>query len=153
MNSRCEIKNINDITYFSGRLDETFHKVADQISALGECSFNLKDMTSINSSGVRQWILLMRKMKSANIFLYECPKVFIEQANMVKDFIPTNAKIMSFYVPFYNEKNGTEKSILFSLNQDYTDDKIFPLKSVVDEKGDEMEIDAVESKYFRFIKT
>ena len=152
MSCRCEIKKINEILYFSGRLDETFHKVADQISIQGEYSFNLKDMASINSSGVRQWILLMRKMKDTAIFLYECPKVFIDQTNMVKDFLPFNAKIMSFFVPYYNEKNGTEKSVLFVLNQDYTHKEILPLKKVIDEKGDEMEIDAVESKYFRFIK-
>ena len=152
MACKCDIKIVDNVNYLSGRLDETFHLVADTIPSFGEVSFNLKEMTSVNSSGVRQWILLMRKMKAAQIYLYECPKVIVDQANMVKDFIPPNAKIISFYVPYYNEKNGTEKSVLFKLNQEYTTEKLLPLKKVIDEKGDEMEIDVVESKYFKFIK-
>lgn len=152
MACKCENKIVNNINYLSGRLDETFHQVADTIPSFGEVSFNLKDMISVNSSGVRQWILLMRKIKAAKILLYECPKIIVDQANMVKDFIPTNAKIISFYVPYYNEKNGTERSVLFQLNQEFTTDKLLPLKKVTDDKGDEMEIDVVESKYFKFIK-
>ena len=71
---------------------------------------------------------------------------------MVKDFIPSNARIMSFYVPYYNEANETEKNVLFVFNKDYTANQLMPLKPVHDDKGDEMELDVSEAKYFKFIK-
>lgn len=151
MRSKCEVKVVDKVIFLSGRLDETFEIVKSSIPSSSELNINLKDLISINSSGVRQWILLMRQLKQAKILLFECPKIFVDQANMVKDFIPENAKIMSFYVPFYNEKNETEKSILFKLNEHYTAKEVLPLQKVVDDSGDEMEIDVIESKYFKFI--
>ncbi len=151
MRSKCELKVVDKVIYLSGRLDETFEIVKSSIPTNSELNLNLKDLISINSSGVRQWILLMRQIKQAKILLFECPKVFVDQANMVRDFIPENAKIMSFYVPYYNEKNETEKSILFKLNEHYTTDIVLPLQRVIDNSGSEMEIDVIESKYFKFI--
>ena len=153
MSVKCELKQINKVYYISGQLDKAFHSLAETISATEEIKFNLKNLISINSGGIREWVLLMIKLGLSRIYLYECPKVFIDQVNMVKNFVPPNAKIMSFYVPYYNEKNGTEKSVLFTFNKDYTEDKILPLKKVLDEKGDVMEIDIVESKYFKFIQS
>lgn len=152
MGSRCEVKNIDKVLYLSGRIDETFHEAIITTPDSGEVSFNLKGIVSINSTGIRAWILLMRKMQGAIIYFYECPRIFIDQANMVKGVLTENAKIMSFYVPYYNDKNGTEKNILFVLNHQYTANKLMPLEKVLDEKGDEMEMDVLESKYFKFIK-
>ena len=152
MGSKCSVKVIDGVIHLSGRIDETFELVAPTIPKSSEIHFNLRELASINSSGVRQWILMMRQLKLVKISLSECPKIFIDQSNMVKDFIPENAKILSFYVPYYNEKNESEKSILFVLNEHYSADSLFPLKKVIDEKGDEMEIDIIESKYFKFIK-
>ena len=152
MSLKCEILFKDKIICIKGRIDETFRETTKVIPLFGEISFNLKDLISINSGGIREWVILMNKMKAASISLYECPKTLIDQVNMVKDFIPANAKVMSFYVPFYNEKNATEKNVLFVYNQDYTRDKVLPLKKVLDEKGDEMEIDVSEAKYFKFIK-
>lgn len=152
MGSKCNVKVIDGVVHLSGRIDETFETVVPSIPKNNEMHFNLKELASINSSGVRQWILLMRQLKLVKISLSECPKIFIDQSNMVKDFIPENAKIVSFYVPYFNEKNETEKSILFVLNEHYSVNSLFPMKKVVDEKGDEMEVDVIESKYFKFIK-
>lgn len=152
MGSRCEVKNIDKVMYFSGRLDESFQHVASVMPTAGELKFNLKELMSINSSGVREWILMMRKMKSASILLYECPKIFIDQANMVKGVVTENVRIMSFYVPYYNDENGTEKNVLFVFNKHYTHEKLLPLPDVTDENGSPMIMDVIETKYFKFIR-
>lgn len=152
MGSRCEVKNINKVLYFSGRLDESFQHITAVLPTAGELKFNLKDLLSINSSGVREWILMMRKLKAASITLYECPKIFIDQANMVKGVVTENVQIMSFYTPYYNDENGTEKNVLFVFNKHYTLDKLLPLPEVTDENGGVMIMDVIDSKYFRFIK-
>ena len=152
MGSRCEVKNIDKVLYFSGRLDESFQHIVTVMPVSGELKFNLKELMSINSSGVREWILLMRKMKATSILLYECPKIFIDQANMVKGVVTENVQIMSFYVPYYNDENGTEKNVLFVFNKHYTQDKLLPLPEVTDENGGPMVMDVIEAKYFKFIK-
>ena len=152
MSSRCELKVVDKMIFVSGRIDDTFRETAEKLPLSGELNMNLKDLISINSSGIREWVVQMSKRSAAIIHLYECTKPFIDQVNMVKDFIPGNARIMSFYVPYYNEENETEKNVLFVYNKDYTADQVMPLKPVVDEKGDAMELDVSEAKYFKFIK-
>lgn len=150
--SRCEIQK-NGTTYLlSGSIDETFSLATGALPVVGEVTFNLKSIKSINSTGIREWIKLMQKMKAVKISFLECQKVFIDQVNMVQGFAPENSKIMSFYVPYFNETNETEKNVLFLHGEHYGDGKIKNLPKVVDEKGIEMELDVVEAKYFKFIK-
>ena len=149
---RCEVKKIGNEYKIIGNIDESFGQFNSQIPTFGKVEINLKDLKSINSSGIREWIKLMLKMKPAQVYFYECPKVFIDQVNMVQGFCPENAKIMSFYVPYFNDQSESEKNVLFVHGQHYVDKKIQSLPKVVDDKGAEMEIDVVEAKYFRFIK-
>lgn len=149
----CAYKIIDSAYHVAGRIDETFVQDMDGIPYFGEINFNLKNLISINSSGIRAWVILMQKMKTAYISLYECPKAFIDQVNMVNGFIPNNARIVSFYVPYYNEKNKTEKQVLFILGQDFKDSKLMPLKKISDDQGEEMELDVIEAKYFKFLKS
>lgn len=151
MSYRCEVKKIEDVYFISGQLDKTFRATVDTMPTEESIAINMRDLISINSGGIREWVMLMLKMKNSEIELYECPKVFIDQVNTVKDFVPNNVKIMSFYVPYYNEKTGSEKNVLFRLNHEFTGTKVMPLKKVIDEKGIELDIDVVESKYFKFI--
>ena len=151
MGYRCEVKKLNDVYFISGQLDKTFRAAVDAITITEDIAFNLRDLISSNSGGIREWVMLMLKLKNSIIELHECPKVFIDQVNTVKDFVPSTAKIMSFYVPYYNEKSGSEKNVLFKLNHEYTKKNVLPLKKVLDDKGLELDIDVAESKYFKFL--
>lgn len=151
MGYRCEVKKIDGVYYVSGQIDKTFRENVESMPNEAEISINLRDLISINSGGIREWVMLMLKMKNSQIELFECPKVFIDQVNTVKHFVPVNVRIMSFYVPYYNEKNGIERNVLFKLNEEYTDQGMLPLKKVFDEQGAELDVDVIEAKYFRFI--
>ena len=150
--SRCEIQKNGTGYLLSGSIDETFGLATGALPVVGDAAFNLKGLKSINSTGIREWIKLMQKMKAVKISFLECPKVFIDQVNMVQGFAPDNSKIMSFYVPYFNETNETEKNVLLIHGEHYGDGKIKSLPKVVDDKGVEMELDVVEAKYFKFIK-
>lgn len=152
MGSKCEVKINGKELSISGRIDENFAEYASAIPLYGDVNIHLKDLISVNSTGLREWILLMRKMSAAKICLFECPKLFIDQVNMVKGVLPSNAKIMSLYVPYFNEKNGTEKNVLFVAGEHFQNNQLMPFKKVTDDKGDEMELDVTESKYFKFIR-
>ena len=76
----------------------------------------------------------------------------VDQINMVQGFLPATGKVISFFVPFYNEDSGSEKSILFSYGREYTEEGVSKTPDVLDDAGKPMEMDVVEAKYFKFLK-
>jgi anti-anti-sigma regulatory factor len=136
----------------SGVIDEDAKLSEFSISGESKIEIDLNGVKSINSCGIREWLKWIGTAGSAQIKLFQCPKVIIDQINMVQGFLPINGKVLSFYVPYYSEESSEEKNILLSFGKDYTDTEIKPPSSVLDEKGNVMEIDVVESKYFKFLK-
>lgn len=156
--SKCKIKTItnNGSTefVFSGSIDETliihFALFSDTNDVV---TLHLDEVVAINSTGIREWINLMSRLKSAKIRLTKCPKVFIDQINMVKGFLPANAFVDSFYVPYFSEQSSSEKKVLFERNKQFTDKEVNFENSIVDEDGATFEIDIIPDKYFKFIRS
>ena len=82
----------------------------------------------------------------------QCPKVIVDQINMVDGFLPSNAKVNSFFVPYYHDDSGSEKNVLFRYGQEFSEASVNPPPEVKDDDGNAMEMDVIESKYFKFIK-
>jgi hypothetical protein len=136
----------------AGAIDETFSQSCAQIPKAENIEFNLAGLKSINSTGIREWIKYSQSLTGSTISFVHCPKVFIDQVNMVQGFIPAGSKINSFYVPYYNEDNDTEKNVLFTYGKEFSDATLTLPAGVKDDTGAPMEIDIIESKYFKFIK-
>lgn len=136
-----------------GSIDESFHQFTTEIPKDGNIEFLLLGLKSINSMGIREWIKLMQSMSKAQISFSHCPKIFIDQVNMVNGFIPTNSKVTSFYVPYYNEDLDSEKMILYKLGENYSVNSVQPLENYKDDSGNEYELDVVKAKYFKFIQS
>ncbi len=117
-----------------------------------EVAIDLSGIKSINSCGIREWIKWIASAGSAQVIYTKCPKVIVDQINMVDGFLPAKAKVASFYVPYFNEESGFEKNVLFRYGAEYKEGVLTPPKGVVDEEGNPMEMDVLEAKYFRFIK-
>jgi hypothetical protein len=79
--------------------------------------------------------------------------VIVDQMNMVDGFLPSVATVESFYVPYYNEESGSEKNVLFRYGVEYKDGQVQYPTAVKDESGKPMEMDIIENKYFKFIKS
>ena len=154
-----------------GKLDVKMNKAADKLTVqmagtidedVDFSQFNLQgnpavevelsNIKSINSCGIREWIKWMSTAPAASITFNECPKVIVDQINMVDGFLPANAKVQSFFVPYYNDESGSEKNVLFRLGTEFTENSVNPPATVQDEEGNAMEMDVIESKYFKFIK-
>lgn len=135
-----------------GTIDEDadFSQIA--IAGNPEIDINLQSLKSINSCGIREWIQWIGQAAGAKITFSECPKVIVDQINMVDGFLPANAKVMSFYVPYYNDDSGSEKNILFNYGTEFSESAVNPPKDVKDEEGNPMEMDVIEAKYFKFLK-
>lgn len=136
----------------SGTIDEDADFNLFPIAGSKQIDFHLQGVKSINSCGIREWIKWIGTAAGAKLVWHECPKVIVDQINMVDGFLPAGAKVQSFFVPYYNDDAGSEKNVLFRFGTEYTDSAVNPPGSVKDDDGNDMEMDVIEAKYFKFIK-
>lgn len=136
---------------FKGRVDEDadFKELRVQKP---QVELNLQGITLINSTGIRKWIAWIKEHGDKSITLVNCPQIFIEQLNMVAGLLPSGAKVLSFYVPYFSEESGEEKSILYSVGREIINGQVKVPDAVLDERGKQMEIDIYPEKYFKFVK-
>lgn len=135
-----------------GVIDEDVDFNNYSLAGATRIDLKLGNIKSINSCGIREWIKWIGTAGSAQVNYIECPKIIVDQINMVQGFLPTNGKIESFYVPYYNDESGSEKIVLFTLGKEYTETSLTPPTDIKDADGNPMEMDVVEAKYFKFIK-
>lgn len=136
----------------SGTIDEDVDFNQIPISGKPSVELILGGVKSINSCGIREWIKWMGTTAGAEVKWSECPKVIVDQINMVDGFLPANGKVISFYVPYFCEDSGSEKNVLFRYGTEFSENQVTPPASVKDDDGNEMEMDVIEAKYFKFIR-
>lgn len=137
----------------SGHVDEdaTFGSV--DLAGANKVVVELDGVTAINSCGIREWIKWIRTAPPTAAVVYRnCPKVIVDQINMVAGFLPETGKVESFYVPYYCDESGNEKMILFKEGTEFKGNEVFPPAEVKDESGEAMEMDVIEAKYFKFLQ-
>ena len=138
----------------TGHIDEDAQFGGVDLNGATSITLDLNGISAINSCGIREWIKWIRTAPEGVKITYKnCPKVIIDQVNMVAGFLPDNGKVESFYVPYYSEDTGNEKMILFKEGAEFKGEEVFPPESIKDdESGDDMEMDVIEAKYFKFLK-
>jgi hypothetical protein len=140
---------------FSGSIDEdaVFNEVT--VDSSPKVVLDLDGVESINSCGIREWIKWLKTIPEVTKIEYQkCPKVIVDQINMVSGFLPGNAKVTSFYVPYYSEDSGNEKLVLFTEGNQYSGNKISAPVELQDEStGETLELDVIEAKYFKFLSS
>jgi hypothetical protein len=138
---------------FSGKIDEDADFSTVNISTTAKLEIDLDAVQTINSCGIREWIKWIRTAPaSIHISYQKCPKVIVDQINMVEGFLPSGAEVKSFYVPYYNEDSGSEKNVLFLAGTHFGGGKFNPPTDIKDPAGKPMEIDVIEAKYFKFLE-
>jgi hypothetical protein len=140
------------VVKISGVIDEDtdFSKV--DIRAAASLRLDLSGIKSINSCGIRDWIKWLSSSAAQAVVFHDCPKVIVDQINMVQGFLPANGRVTSFYVPYFCEETDEEKQVLFRLGTEYAEDGGISAPEVLDSSGNGMEMDIVESKYFKFLQ-
>ncbi len=136
----------------TGTIDEDVDFGLFSLEGAQQIELLLNDVKSINSCGIREWIKWIGSAGQVPVVYHECPKIIVDQINMVQGFLPTLGKVQSFYVPFYSEDSGNEKNILFTNGKEFDESGGLHVPSIKDESGQEMEMDVVEAKYFKFLK-
>lgn len=143
-----------DLLKLEGHIDEDANLETIPKSKAQEIEIDFQKVTAINSCGIREWIKWLKTIPlTIKVSYIHCPKIIVDQVNMVAGFIPENGTIKSFYVPYYAESSDREKMILFTEGKEFKGSDVNPPKIIKDEQtGEEMEMDVIESKYFKFLK-
>jgi hypothetical protein len=112
---------------------------------------NFKNVTRINSRGVKIWYIWCRRFKApTKISLEECPVSLINCFNMVKGSLTEIMQVDSFIVPLYSVTTGERKDVLLVRGKNFSDDSV-NVPQQKDSKGAIMEID-VHDSYFSFLR-
>jgi len=140
------------LVHMAGTIDEDVDLNQINLAGHSQIEIDLEGLRSINSCGIREWIKWLSAVPQTQLSFSHCPKVIMDQINMVDGFLPTNGKVNSFYVPYYNDDSGSEKNVLFRYGNEFSEGNLNPPAAVKDEDGNDMEMDVIEAKYFKFIK-
>jgi hypothetical protein len=136
------------LVHVSGKIDED-----SNFSGCASVILELENISAINSVGVREWIRWIKGFPSTlKLVVRKCPKIIVDQINMVSGFLPAGTVVESFYVPFFADISGEEKMVLFSIGKEYRGGDVFAPKQISDTTGAPMEMDVIEAKYFKFLK-
>lgn len=140
------------LVQITGSIDEEVNLNPDLLRGANTIIFDFADVNSINSCGIREWIKWLMPFAQVQVIYRNCPKIIVDQINMVDGFLPNTAMVESFYVPYYSDDSGEEKHVLFSYGKQFDDNGLRYPDNIVDSKGQPMEVDVIESKYFRFLQ-
>ncbi|MBX7231214.1 MAG: hypothetical protein K1X29_03915 [Bdellovibrionales bacterium] len=152
---QIERQQLGQKTLFTlkGPIDEDAILSGDYFKNISEIELDLAQIQSINSCGIREWIKwLSHTQSSQKITFKNCPKLIVDQINMVAGFLPVNGVVESFFVPYFSEDSGEEKMILFRRGFEFDGSNIQAPDNVKGTSGELMEMDVIESKYFNFLK-
>ena len=154
MANSIKLKKVQDqlVVQVTGSIDEEVNLSSDTLKGANVLIFDFSEVSAINSCGIREWIKWLTPHAKTPVIYRKCPKIIVDQINMVDGFLPSMGKVESFFVPYYSEETGEEKQVLFTHGKEYDDQNVNCPADVKDSKNQPMEIDVIESKYFRFLQ-
>ncbi len=145
---KVEISGDQALAKLIGQINEDSDLSALENITAKTLILDLKEVSLINSCGIREWVEFQNQHFDFEQVIYEnCPQVIIEQMNIVAGFIHKNGKIKSFYAPYFNEFTDEEVKILLT-PQEVVDGKA-PVKKDAEDR--ELEFDEIEAQYFNFL--
>jgi hypothetical protein len=111
--------------------------------------FNFKDVKAINSSGIRTWVLFLRKFTPGRKVAYEeCPPTVVTQLNMIPGF-HEGVDILSVIAPFTCPTCNRQESELYEASRfPKTNDDLEGKRCP--KCGDTMTLGETVEEYFEF---
>lgn len=109
--------------------------------------FNL--LETMNSCGIREWIKFLATLSPRRIVYERCPRILVDQMNMIRGFLPQGATVRSVYAPFYSPEEEEEIDLLIQL-EGFQEGNLH--SQVHPQTGKMLEFDDIPSQYFAFLK-
>lgn len=145
---KTEKKGNDTVFMLSGKIDEDFRQKDIDLGGAKEVTFNFKDISMINSCGVREWIEFLKNNSNVSLKYEECTPIIVTQMNIIAGFLRPNIKVVSFYAPYFDPSDDSE-----SLHLIHAKDIGAGLPPVVkNADGESLDFDAHPEKYFHFLK-
>lgn len=141
----------SNVVSISGYIDESavFPPLA---GAAHSVTIDLAHVTGLNSVGTRNWCTWIGNLKAPTpIQLVNCPAIIVKTFNTVLGAYPVHVQAVSFFVPFYSEKDSSRKDFLYRLDREFTRDGTVKNPQISDALGNAMELDVLPN-FFRFLK-
>lgn len=112
---------------------------------------NFRQVTFINSLGVRAWINFMRQLSGRALVFEECTPEIVNQINMIPNF-KGNAKITSVYGTFFCETCNVSQEEIFIAGKNFPKGPDFNLSPVKCKTcgHENIEFEEVEDAFFAF---
>lgn len=147
-----EIEKKNDMFFVSGDITESsdFSKIDHP---KGQSKFEMSGVRSVNSPGVRAWVLWIKKHQVKATYV-NCSQAVVMQFNMVRELLENGAMVESFQVPCYCETCGKEKTYVLTSGVDFQPGQpvtFEPKKCDQENCGIELDIDP--ESYFYFVES
>ena len=120
----------------------------------GRLTIDLEGLTAINSTGGRIWSGWISNLSVAKgIILTKCSPSFIHQMNVLVGFVGPNARVESFFVPYYCASCGADKAILYEVPPSVKTPADLKIKESLtcSACAKDMQFDVVKERYFNFI--
>ena len=113
------ITQTGNIYSLSGSFDE--HVDLSPLKALPKpLNLSLMNVTSINSHGVRAWLVFIQETFQTKMFFYDCSSAFIDMANMLEGFLYWGTRVdrvKSVMLPFSCAKCSRSTEISISIDK------------------------------------
>lgn len=144
----------------SGHIDENSDFRNIELKGANQLIIDLKDITHINSMGLKNWTLWVKKLPKypAGICFRNCPFIIVNQMNVLDGFLPSGSIIESVEIPFHCDNCGNESIYTAKRNQDFyerTADSEAKVSMALTRKcvkcGADEHADIIEKKYFNFL--
>jgi ABC-type transporter Mla MlaB component len=145
--------DMGTVLRLSGQINEYVDLDPVKVNPEKPLEIDLSGVTAINSTGLRTFKHWSETLTNNEISLSYCPKIFIDQLNMILALVPAHAKISSFYVPYCSDSSGEEKYVLYTSGEQYSkvgEELVFNHPEVKDSTGDLMVLDVLP-RYFAFL--
>ena len=154
--SKFEIQLIQKIPKLeikiSGKMDEDANLDKLKVEGFSELNVDLEKVTLINSCGVRTWVNWAKSVpENIPVVVENCPRFFVDNANMVLGFFPKNFLIQTFEVPYLCDACDAYTKIVVK-NTGPGFEASIPQSLVCPKCGKDAEMDVMSSSYFKFLK-
>ncbi len=137
---------------FEGEMTERFDFKKIEITKCKEVIFNMSQIRSFNSCGIREWVFFMKELEEVDSLSFEeCSVSTIDQFNMVPATLGVGI-VNSFYAPYYCEKEDKPLERLIHIDSSANDLSQGQAPILKCESCSmELIFDAIEESYFMFI--
>jgi hypothetical protein len=150
-----EVKDQTQIISLEGDIDEDSKFDQFEFSNEPILKFNLEKVNNLNSYGARLWTSWLQNIPAqTQVIFQKCSDVVVHEMNRNAAFIPPNAKIESFYVPYFSKSLQSTMKVLFIQGTHFTGADVHLVQGHLHDVvlGGDYELDVIPEKYFRFLR-